>query len=250
TYKLMLFRRGQGVLNLADKRFSCNAGSVVFLPPGISYSFESEEDVEIQNYYFLVTKEKIPERDFVLFDKYQPENAVSVTDFADAPCLSSPMVLSSPNVASFLKEFLQPREGMFYVDFASSVLHSALYMIAEESRISAQKENPRYLEVSKILELLYSRISSPDAIKSVAAEVGYHPGYLSALISSVTGVSAKDHVTRFRIAEAKAKLTTTDLSQSELAQKLGFFDYSHFYKCFRAAVGMSPAEYRKKYGDN
>jgi len=42
-------------------------------------------------------------------------------------------------------------------------------------------------------------------------------------------------------------LRTTNLSVSEIAQRLGYINLSHFTASFKQITNMTPVNYRKKY---
>lgn len=48
-----------------------------------------------------------------------------------------------------------------------------------------------------------------------------------------------------RITEAKALLTSTDFSLTQIAEQIGFGSLAYFSKCFRKVEGIRPNEYRK-----
>lgn len=48
-----------------------------------------------------------------------------------------------------------------------------------------------------------------------------------------------------RITEAKALLTSTDFSLTQIAEQIGFRSLAYFSKCFRKVEDISPNEYRK-----
>ncbi len=48
-----------------------------------------------------------------------------------------------------------------------------------------------------------------------------------------------------RIAEAKAPLTSTDFSLTQIAEQIGFGSLAYFSKCFHKIESISPNEYRK-----
>lgn len=53
-----------------------------------------------------------------------------------------------------------------------------------------------------------------------------------------------------RITEAKALLTSTDFSLTQIAEQIGFGSLAYFSKCFRKVEGTRPNEYRKVPGRN
>ncbi len=68
--------------------------------------------------------------------------------------------------------------------------------------------------------------------------------YLSDLLKSETGKSAKEHIHLKLTEKAKNVLLTSNSTISEVAYALGFGYPNHFSKLFKANTGMSPSEYR------
>ena len=58
-------------------------------------------------------------------------------------------------------------------------------------------------------------------------------------------VSPIDYLMKRRITEAKALLTSTDFSLTQIAEQIGFGSLAYFSKCFRKVEGTRPNEYRK-----
>lgn len=73
------------------------------------------------------------------------------------------------------------------------------------------------------------------------------PNYLSGLLKSLTGQSTQQHLHGKLIALAKEKLSTTDLSVSEIAYQLGFEHLASFSKLFKAKTNLSPLEFRRSF---
>lgn len=68
--------------------------------------------------------------------------------------------------------------------------------------------------------------------------------YLSDLLKSETGKSAKEHIHLFLVDKAKTVLLNTNNSISEIAYDLGFEYPQHFSKLFKSKTGFSPSQYR------
>jgi AraC family transcriptional regulator, transcriptional activator of pobA len=68
--------------------------------------------------------------------------------------------------------------------------------------------------------------------------------YLSELLHSLTGKSTQVHIHEKLIEKAKEKLSTTNLTVSEIAYELGFEHSQSFSKLFKNKVGQSPVEFR------
>ena len=59
-------------------------------------------------------------------------------------------------------------------------------------------------------------------VQSIAAVLNVSPNYLSGLLKVLTGQSTQQHIHDKLIEKAKEKLSTTDLSITEIAYQLGF----------------------------
>ncbi|MEL7003032.1 MAG: helix-turn-helix transcriptional regulator [Bacteroidota bacterium] len=68
--------------------------------------------------------------------------------------------------------------------------------------------------------------------------------YLSDLLRTETGRSAKDHIHGYLIEQAKTILLNSGDSVSQVAYTLGFDYPQNFSKLFKSKTGMSPSEYR------
>ena len=102
-------------------------------------------------------------------------------------------------------------------------------------------------EVEKALEQYFSENEENSGLPGVqylADKVNLSPVYLSALLKSLTGQTAQQHIHEKLIEKAKEKLSTTELSISEIAYALGFEYSQSFSKLFKNKVGLSPQEFR------
>jgi len=63
-----------------------------------------------------------------------------------------------------------------------------------------------------------------------------------------TGMSPLEYVHTMRLEESKHLLETTDLPVEAVANDVGYEDGSFFGRLFRRKVGLTPAQYRKRFG--
>jgi AraC family transcriptional regulator, transcriptional activator of pobA len=84
-------------------------------------------------------------------------------------------------------------------------------------------------------------------VEYVAGELNVSPNYLSGLLKVQTGQSTQQHIHDKLIAKAKEKLSTTDLSVSEIAYELGFEHPQSFSKLFKTKTKLSPLEFRQSF---
>lgn len=81
----------------------------------------------------------------------------------------------------------------------------------------------------------------------IAQQLHLSPKYLSSLLKTLTGQSTQQHIHEKLIEKAKEKLSTTNLSVSEIAYELGFKHLQSFSKLFKTKTKFSPLEFRQSF---
>lgn len=85
------------------------------------------------------------------------------------------------------------------------------------------------------------------SVQYVAEMLNISPKYLSGLLKQLTGQSTQQHIHDRLIDKAKEKLSTTNLSVSDIAYELGFEHSQSFNKLFKSKTNQSPLEFRKSF---
>lgn len=85
------------------------------------------------------------------------------------------------------------------------------------------------------------------SVQFIAEELNVSPKYLSTLLKVLTGQNTQQHIHDKLIEVAKTKLSTTDLSVSEIAYELGFEHIQSFSKLFKTKTKLSPLEFRQSF---
>lgn len=88
---------------------------------------------------------------------------------------------------------------------------------------------------------------SPDKdVAYYAEKLGVSPKYLTTLIRSISGHSARDWIVRYMLIEIKSLLRESSMDLKSIAARLHFPDQSTLSRFFRHYTGMTPSKYRKK----
>ncbi len=85
------------------------------------------------------------------------------------------------------------------------------------------------------------------SVKYISTQLKLSQRYLSDMLRSMTGLNTQQYIQNAIIEKAKEKLSTTDLSVSEIAYELGFEHPQSFSKLFKSKVGQSPSEFRASF---
>lgn len=84
-------------------------------------------------------------------------------------------------------------------------------------------------------------------VQYIAEQLNVSPNYLSGLLKTLTGQSTQQHVHEKLIEKVKEKLSTTNLSVSEIAYGLGFEHSQSFSKLFETKTNLSPLACRRSF---
>ncbi|MBW8522648.1 helix-turn-helix transcriptional regulator [Chryseobacterium chendengshani] len=118
--------------------------------------------------------------------------------------------------------------------------------------ITRQKANHQFLERLEILLTDYFTadhftFTGLPSVQFLSEKLNMSPKYMRSLLKTLTGQTTQQHIHEKVIAIAKEKLSTTDLSISEIAYELGFEHSQSFSKLFKAKTDISPLEFRKSF---
>ncbi|SFA42600.1 transcriptional regulator, AraC family [Pedobacter suwonensis] len=81
----------------------------------------------------------------------------------------------------------------------------------------------------------------------IAQRLNVSPGYLSGMLKTLVGQNTQQYLHQKVIDLAKEKLSTTDLSVSEIAYALGFEHLQSFTKLFRSKTNLTPSAFRQSF---
>jgi len=106
----------------------------------------------------------------------------------------------------------------------------------------------------RLEDLLHNYFNSGELAKKglpsvtfIADNLNISPGYLTGLLKSLTGQNTQQHLHGKLIELAKEKLSTTNLTVSEIAYELGFEHLQSFSKLFKTKTNLSPMEFRHSF---
>jgi AraC-like DNA-binding protein len=84
-------------------------------------------------------------------------------------------------------------------------------------------------------------------VQRIAELMNLSPNYLSDLLRMHTGQNTQQHIHERLIEKAKEKLSTTNLSVSEIAYAFGFEHSQSFSTLFKKKTKLSPLEFRQAF---
>lgn len=137
-------------------------------------------------------------------------------------------------VTGLLLEFLLPRQerGALPVSLPASG--------GDADGVSRQME--------RIMEYIEQNYAQNLTLEQLAAIICVTPGHLCKLFRSRLGLSPIQYINQYRIARAKVFMSCTEMSITEIAERVGFSTIHYFCRLFKEKVKMSPTQYRMSAG--
>ena len=230
-----------------EKKFHLGAGNLLYIPAGTAYQLKGKY-LRACVFAFDITAEMPEPIEKIMPSTAEEFDVARAHVFADIEPFDKWLLLEDAegerdkiinmcNVAT-------SAEGEWRAQ-VSAELKLLLLKLAE-----TQSENAlpaRMVEAldSYIRENAHQEISNTE----IGAIFGYHPFYVSRMLKEKKGITLRQYIIAYRFKAAKRMLELTDKSIAEIAEECGFTDASYFTKSFKAAFGMTPKEYRSKFGE-
>ena len=150
----------------------------------------------------------------------------------------------SPEVAyplgdSYIQTAEDCRDSGELNSLAQTMYHDFIY------RVHRLHMDPRHSHaIQKCCDYIELSLDRKIHARDLAALVGYTEYYLTEKFKSETGLSVSDYIRRAKISRAKMLLRSTDMSVSEIAERLAFNSANYLIRVFRELEGCPPAAYR------
>lgn len=243
-YEFLYCRTSAGMEYLiGSDRYRIQHGDIIYVPPGISHR--------------PILPETLPEpyvRDVIWASQEFMEGVVQL--FADGQQLRNYPIVPFRTAGTrwdFIGELF--RNGVREAErrdtgWETAVVGNTLMIFAQLRRAFAQQDEGRMKkEKRELLDEITAYIESNYAghitLHDVAKQFYVSESTVSHLFKQKMGVSLYHYVTQRRLIAAKNRILE-GISMEEVAEQVGFSDYSTFYRAFKGEYGISPRQFRNQ----
>lgn len=127
-----------------------------------------------------------------------------------------------------------------------SVRETLEQLVRALCRKGAQRSSAEKPEGGKIAAYVREHCLDGDiSLSSTAEALGISTKQVSRLLRMEVNMTFKEYLLHLRMSAAQDFLREEGLSIAETAGRVGYFNISHFIKCFKAYTGMTPGEWKK-----
>ena len=253
-YMMSLKRNLNGKIKYGQQEYDFDEGIMFFISPGQVFSIEAEPDASPDKSGWML----LVHPDFL----WNTPLAKSIQQYAYFDyTVHEALFLSKKEEKSMLGIIKNIRQEYHAnIDtFSQSIIISQIETLLNYANRFYQRQfitreiiNHRVLD--RLEELLNTYFRQDDLISKglptipyVSDQLNLSPNYLSSLLKVLTGQSTQQHIHDKLIDLAKERLSTTELSISEIAYELGFDYPQSFSKLFKTKTNLSPLEFRRSF---
>ncbi|KAF2517144.1 helix-turn-helix transcriptional regulator [Flavobacterium foetidum] len=102
---------------------------------------------------------------------------------------------------------------------------------------------PKWAKTLK--EFLHENFSDEHSLTALSKILNVHPVHLSRSFPKYFGCTFGEYIRKIRIEKSLALLTDKENSLVEISCVTNFSDQSHYIRCFKEQIGLTPSNYRK-----
>jgi AraC-like DNA-binding protein len=241
-------------LKYGQQPYDFNEGIMSFVSPGQVTSLTVEKDVEVkQSGWYLIVHP-----DFLWNTSLA--NTIKRYEFWDYTVNES--LFLSEKEEEIIISIVQniQRETQANLDkFSKQIIISQLESLLNYAErfynrqfITREKANHQILDRLEKALNDYLSTGQPATkglpnVNDIAALLHISPKYLSSALRMHTGQNTQNYIHEKLIERAKERISTSNLSMSEIAYELGFEHLQSFSRLFKAKTQLSPVEFRKSF---
>jgi AraC family transcriptional regulator, transcriptional activator of pobA len=249
-YNISIKRSFQGQMKYGKSYYDFDEGTMSFISPNQVISIDEDENRNKDGWSLLFHPDLI--RNYPLGKSIRNYGFFSY-EFNEALHLSEQEEKTIEDLVRNIQEEYESRID----DFSSDVIVSNLDLLLTYcnrfyNRQFITRKNANNDLLTQFENLLKRHFDNPvqhslPTVNSLAGELNISPAYLSDMLRTVTGQNTQQHIHACMIEKAKEKLTTTNLSVSEIAYELGFEYPQSFSKLFKLKTNLSPLQFRQSF---
>jgi len=241
TFLTVFFTQGKGEHTIDFTRYEILAGSVFLLMPGQVHSWKLSSNAD--GFIFFHSRAFFD-------DQYVSRRLEDFPFFGNHP--SSPLIQPNENeVSKIYNQFNSiKKENQQSLPFKRAKLTSLVdNLYIELSRIYREPKTEigninHYFKLRKLEKLIDENYKTLKQSSDYAELMNITPRHLNRIVHGISNKTTGDLIRGRIILEAKRNLVQKDTTVGQVADELGYSDYSYFIRLFKKETGMSPRQFQ------
>ena len=239
SFLFFIVTKGSGSVKYLSEEYNVQPGDCVFLNCMNAYEHTSSSDLwTLKWVHFYGTNMD------AIYEKYK-ERGGKVVFRAPDPQIITDLIDEIHTIAdssSYLKDMeIHEKLSSLLLNIMKESWNKSLN--DNESSFSSEKRK----DLRLIREYIEENYNKDIRLDFLSLKYGISKYYLSHMFKEQYGTSVNNYVINMRITKAKHFLRFTDLSTTEIANRVGYEDVNYFIRSFKKVENITPGEYKKKW---
>ena len=228
-YELIFVKHGELSYSIEDKVYRVRENGIIFTRPGMLHRI-TFLNKDIYERYDILFSEKI------IF----PEVLKKIPDGTDVLHLKQYKHIEQ--LFSAMDFYCTKFEGEALENILSHLADEIFYYISIELK-NTDAENSYSVNpmVTKAIEIIEKNLSGELSLELICKELFITKGYLNKLFNRYLKISPAKYITSKRLSFAQKELRL-GANPTEVFARVGFSEYSTFYRSYKAYFGYPPSE--------
>ena len=251
-YELAVIATGQALHESDQGIIPVQAGTAVFIPPGVSHEYRGCKDLIVYNCLFRSELDEAELmwafRDGHLSVLFNPDSLARDRALREPVSVQLDegglrMVLTALERIRLRTPDARTRAGQL----ANLLLALDVVASARRATDPTDRRTAAPPVVAAALDLLSRDIAHPWTLSELSLRMYVGRSHLSRTFARYVGLPPMHYLARLRAERAAAMLTSTDLPVAAVGTAVGWADPPYFSRRFRAVFGISPRLYRQRH---
>lgn len=229
------------------QKYKVKHGDILFMNYGCTHAFFSDEEYSYVNILFspeLMSEEIVtPANAFSVLSLTAFNDMRSESNYGKISFLGTERREIEDIVFAMLKEYSERK--ISWETVLGNYLNTLIVKMLRKTEMGVEPSEIRDIW-QKLSEYIDNNLDSKLTLNDLAQKCFYNPSYFSRIFKEKFKISFVEYITQKRLARAIELLKNTDVSVSEIGQRVGFSDNKSFYHAFSRCYHCTPSQYRKK----
>ena len=233
-YEILFIISGEGRYLLEGTAFTILPGSLIFIKPFEYHCVAIDKDVTYERYVINFSRSALTPEVADVLDAFLQDGAIGGRVYSSSH-LSETLqsIFSRFSVASSIAEKDRKERDLYL-----KLVLSELVLLLTVSKCEAFATNEEELG-ARVIKYLNENISRNLSLDHLAKRFFVSKYYLCRAFKNHNGISVHGYINQKRVMYAK-QLIDSGVNASSAAYKVGFGDYSSFYRAYVKIIGKSP----------
>lgn len=251
--RIYLITEGEGWVYHNNHEYHLTPGKLFFIPKFTFHSYKCKESMG--HYYFCFLDEMAAgadmydllrfnyltdacTEDLMLFEKLNQLNP-------DRKILNPDPVVydNKESLHSFLHRNLEQKIAESF-ETQGIMLQLISRFINDDQTMNETSRNQKK-QLNKVTYFIDQNLDKKITLDDLANQICLSADYFSKIFNEIMGIRPMEYVSRKRIERAQMLLITTNLSISQIAEKVGIYNNSYFSTLFKKYTLSTPETYKK-----